>query len=163
MSGASKRIDLPEDHYTLFNATRDDLPEIIVVNDALLAFPHTDVFPWHLRVRLDAKVLAENGMPTPEESQRLFEVGDRIEEIVLGGRTSFGARNALFLARSTWNELRELYYCVHDPEITHAALQALIESGHHERHWEYKMNHDPQWNEAGWIFRLFPLANGQDA
>jgi hypothetical protein len=39
MSGTTKRIDLSEDHYTLFNATRDDLPEIIVVNDALLAFP----------------------------------------------------------------------------------------------------------------------------
>jgi len=72
-------------------------------------------------------------------------------------------RCALSPARSTWNELRELYYCVHDPEITHAALQALIDSGHHERHWEYKMNHDPEWNEAGWIFRLFPLANGQNA
>jgi hypothetical protein len=54
-------------------------------------------------------------MPTPEENKLLFAMGDRIEEIVLGGRTSFGARNAMFLARSTWNELRELYYYVHDP------------------------------------------------
>lgn len=45
----------------------------------------------------------------------------------------------------------------------HAALQALIELGHHQRHWEYEMNHDPQWLEAGWIFRLFPLTNGQNA
>ena len=82
MSAETVTIDLPEDHYTLFNATRDDLPEIIVVNDALLTFPHTDVFPWHLRVRLDAKELADNGMPTPEESGLLFEMGDRIEEIV---------------------------------------------------------------------------------
>lgn len=156
-------IDLPEDHYTIFDSTRDGLPEIIVVNDALLAFPHAQVFPWHLRVRIAAKELAENGMPTSMESQLLFEVADRIEEIVLGGRTSFGARNALFLARSTWNELRELYYYVHDPEITHAALQVLIEAGHHERHWEYEMHQDPEWSEAGWIFRLFPLANGQNA
>jgi len=157
------QVDLPEDHYTLFNAARDGLPEVICVNDALLSFVHINPSPWHLRVRLDAKELADNGMPTPEESKLLFEMGDRIEAIVLGGRTSFGARNAIFLARSTWNELRELYYCVHDPEITHAALRALLDSGHHQRYWEYKMSHDPEWAEAGWIFRLFPIAKGADA
>jgi hypothetical protein len=157
------RIELPKDHYTLFNATRDGLPEVICVNDALLSFVHTDIFPWHLRVRLDAKELADNGMPTPEENKLLFAMGDRIEEIVLGGRTSFGARNAMLLARSTWNELRELYYCVHDPEITHGALQTLLDSEHHERYWEYRMSHDPEWSEASWIFRLFPIANGADA
>lgn len=163
MSSSAIIIDLPKDHFTLFDATRDGLPEIIVVNDALLAFQRMDVFPWHLRVRLDAKELAENGMPTREESQLLFEVGDRVDEVVLAGRTNSGAKNALFLARSTWNELRELHYYVQDPEITHTALQALIESGHHKRHWEYQMKQDPQWEEAGWIFRLFPLANGQNA
>lgn len=96
MSAETVTIDLPEDHYTLFKATRDDLPEIIFVSDALLAFPHTGVFPWHLRVRLDAKELADNGMPTPEESGLLFAMGDRIEEIVLGGRTSSGARMPCF-------------------------------------------------------------------
>ena len=155
-------IDLPEDHYTIFNATRDDLPEVIVVNDALLAFPHREVFPWHLCVRIDAKELAENGMPTSEESELLFQIGDRIEEIVLGARTRFGGRNALFLARSTWDGLRELYFYVHDPEITHAALQALIDAGDDERSWEYEMQDDPQWHEASWIFDLFPLANEQD-
>lgn len=100
MSEEVVTIDLPEDHYTIFKATRDNRPEVIVVNDALLAFRHTQIFPWHLRCdwRLD---------------------------------------------------------CVHDPEIAHAALQALIDVGNHRRHWEYEMSHDPQWNEAGWIFRLF--------
>jgi len=157
------RINLPEDHYTLFDTTRDGLPEIICVNDALLSFTHTNIFPWHLRIRLDVNELADNGMPTPGESKRLFEIGDRIEDIILAGRTSFGARNALFLARSTWNELRELYYCVHDPDVTHAALQAIITTRDHKRYWEYKMAHDPDWLEAGWIFRLFPMANGADA
>lgn len=163
MTAETVTIDLPEDHYTVFNATRDDLPEVIVVNDALLSFPHTRVFPWHLRVQINAKELAKNGMPTPEESELLFAIADEIEKIVLGGRTESGAGNALFLARSTWNELRELYYYVHDPEIAHAALQAFIDTGHHERPWDYEMHQDAQWSEAGWIFKLFPLANGHDA
>ena len=156
------RIDLPEDHYTLFDATRDGLPEIICVNDALLHFAHPEVFAWHLRVRIAAKDLGDNGMPTPQESEQLFASGDRIEEVILAGRTPQGARNAIFLARSTWNELRELYYCIHDPEIAHTALQSLLSSGRPERHWNYRMSHDPEWTEAGWIFKLFPTAEGSN-
>jgi hypothetical protein len=156
-------IDLPKDHYTLLDATRDGLPEVIVANEALLNFPHIEVFPWHLRVRLYAEDLAENGMPTRKESLVLFEVGDRIEEVVLSGKTSAGAPNALFLARSTWNEARELHFYVHDPEVAHAALQALLENEHHKRAWDYEMNRDPEWQEGAWIFHLFELAKGQDS
>jgi hypothetical protein len=155
-------IELPEDHYTLFDTTRDELPEVIVVNDALLRFRHPDIFPWHLRVRIEARDLAENGMPTSDESKLLFEVGDRIETEVLGGRTKNGARNALFLARSTWNELRELYFQVHDPEVTDTVLSRIVKEDC-ARYWEYRMTHDAQWQEAGHIFRLFPLSNGADA
>lgn len=97
---------------------RSGLPEVVVVNEALLSFRHTNVFPWHLEVTIEAKNLAEQGMPTPEESAVLFAFGDRIEGAILGG-------NVLFLARSTWDGIRQLPFRVHDPEITHAALQAL--------------------------------------
>ena len=76
------RIVLPEPHYTLFDANRNDLPEVIVVNDALLSFQHTEIFPWHLEVNIQAKYLAEKGMPTPEESTLLFEIGNRIESTI---------------------------------------------------------------------------------
>src|SRR6218665_1228012 len=33
-------IVVPEPHYTLFDSTRNDLPEVIVVNDALLTLQH---------------------------------------------------------------------------------------------------------------------------
>jgi hypothetical protein len=26
-------------------------------------------------------------------------------------------------------------------------LQTLLDSGHHERYWEYRMSHDPEWSE----------------
>ena len=47
---------MPEANYTLFSAQREGLPEVIVVNDALLAFPHNDIFSWYLRVVLEAGV-----------------------------------------------------------------------------------------------------------
>jgi hypothetical protein len=158
MSGESRRVVVPEAHYTLFNAEREGLPEVIVVNDALLAFAHNDIFPWHLRVRLEAHELAENGMPSTAESVILFEIGDEIEKAVLSGVTPNGAANSLFLARSTWNELRELYFMVHDPEIKHPALQALLKSRDWFRSWEYEMVSDREWEKAGYIFQLFNVA-----
>ena len=149
-------IVLPEPNYTLFDSNRNDFPEVIVVNEALLAFQHPEIFPWHLEVNIQAEELAEKGMPTPEESKLLFEIGDKIESAI-------GGKNALFLARSTWNGLRQLSFRVHDPELANDTLQSLLADKPHTRFWEFRMHHDPEWQEAGCIFKLFPLANGTDA
>jgi hypothetical protein len=154
------KIVLPEPRYTLFNATREGLPEVISVNDSLLSFSHGEIFPWHLRISLKAKKLSDNGMPTPDESKLLFKITDHLEEVILSGITEFGAPNALFLARSTWNGWRELYFYIHDPEIAHIALQGLIDAGKHKCHWEYIMEDDPQWAKAGYIFQLYASASG---
>jgi hypothetical protein len=156
-------IEIPEPHFTLFNAKRSGLPEVIVVNDALLGFPHIEAFSWHLCVTLGAMELIENGMPSECESSLLFEIGDEIEEVVLGGRTEHGGINALFLARSTWNEQRELLFQVHDPEVADTALQALLESRQWQRDWDYRMKQDFEWSSAANVFQLFPQANGSDA
>jgi hypothetical protein len=156
-------IVVPEPHYTLFDTTRSGLPAIVVVNEALLAFPYNDVFSWHLCVSLEAQELIQNGMPSPAESALLFEIGDEIEEAVLSGRTEDNGANALFLARSTWNEARELLFQVHDPEVAHEALQKLLNSRQWARGWEYRMEQDLEWSKAAVVFQLFPLANGNDA
>ena len=156
-------IQVPEPHYTLFDATRAGLPEGIVVNDALLSFPHIEVFAWHLRVTMEAKELIENGMPSPEESALLFEIGDEIEKAVLAGRTENNGENALFLARSTWNEQRELLFQVHDAEIAHLALQSLLNGREWLREWDYRMEQDLDWSNAAYVFQLFPRASGSDA
>ena len=163
MTPEQVRIVIPEPVFTLFDAMRDGLPEVIVVNESLLAFPHLDVFPWYLRITLDAKELIENGMPAPEESALLFDIGDEIEAVVLGGRSEHNGQNALFLARSTWNAVRELRFQVHDPEIAHQALQALLSSREWSRTWDYEMSADPEWSKAGYVFQLFPQARGRDA
>ncbi len=153
-------IQIPEPHFTLFNTTRSGLPEVIVVNEALLSFQHSDIFAWHPCVTLEAKELIENGMPSQDESALLFEIGDEIEQLVLAGRTENNGENALFLARSTWNERRELLFQVHNPEIAHVALQSLLTSRQWERDWDYRMEQDLAWSKPAYIFQLFPRANG---
>ena len=156
-------VVLPKPDYTLFNAKREGLPEVIVVNGALINFPHKEIFSWYLRIMIDAKELIESGMPAASESELLFKIGDEIEEVVLGGRTNHDGENALFLARGTWNALRELRYQVHDPEIAHGALQRLLKTKDWQRPWEYEMKHQPDWENAEFLFQLFPPAALSDA
>ena len=163
MSNRQARVVIPQAHFTLFDVERSGLPEIISVNAALLKFVEIEIFPWYLCVTIEAEELVENGMPSPAESERLFAIGDEIEDTVLTGRTEHGSENALFLARSTWNKTRELLFQVHNPDITHVALQLLLESREWERAWDYKMQNDREWSNAAYIFQLFPIANGPDA
>jgi hypothetical protein len=148
-------IDLPAQREVLVKAVRKGLPEVLMVNEALLDFAHSEVFAWHLSVVLEATDLIDNGMPSPIDSDILFRIGDEIEALVLGTLADNDAVNALFLARSTWNGIRELGFYVHDPEFVHDALQALLASRTWERQWRYRMRSDPGWEEAGFVFQLF--------
>jgi hypothetical protein len=156
-------IEIPEPHLTLLEYKREGLPEILVINDALRDFPHGDIFPWHLAVVIEYRDLADNGMPTPAERERIDAIGEEIDAAILAGRTEHGSDNAIFLARSTWNEMRELLYQVHDPEVAHATLQALVDSREWERPWEYRMEHEPEWEQAGAVLGLLRPAGGKNA
>jgi len=163
MTQSEVQISVPEPHYTLFNTSRDGLPEVIVVNDALLAFPHAEAFPWHLRITIEARDLIDDGMPSQPESELLFDLGDEIEDVVLNGRTEHGGQNALFLARSTWNAVRELRYQIHNPEIADQGLKKLLAGREWQRRWDYEMRADQEWCQATFVFQLFPQASGHDA
>lgn len=156
-------IGIPEAVYSLLNTQYDGMPCVLVVNSALCDFAHRDVFPWHLHVTLDAEGPTDNGMPAREESDLLFRIGDEIEASVLGVRTPHGATNALFLARSTWNGLRELRFMVHDPEIAHADLQGLLHSKQWARQWEYRMAADAEWAQGQVLLDLFTQASEANA
>ena len=160
MIGKEVRIVVPEPHYTLFKTTRDGLPEVVSVNDAVVAFAHVEIFPWHLRITIEAHDLAQDRMPASDESELLFDIADAIEEVVVAGRTGQGRQNALFLARSTWNGTRELRFQVHDPAIANAALKQLIAGREWPRHWDYEMTEDAAWRHAAFVFQLFAQADG---
>ena len=163
MAKKTIRVEPPDPIYTLFNATRKGLPEVVFVNEALLSFPHIEVFPWYLSVEVHYSDFAENEMPSPAEGDLLNEICDEIEDSVLKGRTKSDALNSLFLARSTWNGIRELAFQVHDPEIAHSALQDLLDTKEWKLFWRYEMRNDPEWEDAGYFFKLFPTASGNDA
>jgi hypothetical protein len=142
MAPETVTIEYPEPIYSLFDTSRDGLPAVVVVNAVLREFGHRDVFPWHLSVIIDALELADHGMPTRDEYLILDALGDLIDDAVLK------TRNAMFLARETWNGRRQLLYRVNDPEVAVAELQGLLDRGGHKREWEFRMEDDLGWAQA---------------
>ena len=157
MSASHVNIEYPEPVYCLFDTSREELPAVVVVNSALRQFLHRDLFPWHLSVLITPRAFAEHGMPTREECAILDTVGDEIEAAVTGDR------NALFLARETWNARRQLLFRVHDPKVADGSLQQLISRGSQQREWKFLMEHDAAWSFGEPYFSLFESAGDVDA
>lgn len=144
--GDKVTLNLPGDNnWTLFDAKRDGLPEVLIVNDALRGFEPKEIFPWHLSIIIIAVGLAERGMPDPEEQEILYAIGDELEQALVAAPTELGARNVLYFARSTWNGQRELLFRVHDPEIANQVLQSEIASRNWVRDWDFRMEEDFTW------------------
>ncbi len=143
----TRSVVLPEPHYRVLSASRGDVPAVIVLNDALVSFEHEDLFAWHLEIVIEAKNLAENGMPTKSETKALDKLGDQIEKALEDAVTATAATNMLFFARITGDGQRELIYRVHDPEIANTALGVAI-SKHTAREWSYRMERDQAWDSV---------------
>lgn len=133
---------IPPPHYTLIETSRGSDSAIVVVNSALRRFDGRELFPWHLSVSITCQFLGQNGMPTSEEGQALYQVEDELSKILVV------EDNAIFLARVTCRGKRELAYRVHDPELANHALQQLVSAPSSLREWEYHMEHDENWDLA---------------
>ena len=133
---------IPKPHYTLINTSRGSDPAVVVVNSALRAFEGREIFPWHLKLTMDCKMVGANGMPTAQETAALEQLEDEIAKSILT------TENAVFLARITCRGQRELVYRAQDPEAANDALQRLAASPSPVREWDYRMEHDPEWTLA---------------
>lgn len=132
--------EIVEPHFTLINTSRGSLPAVVVVNTALRIFDRRSEFPWHLRIEIECKELADKGMPTSSEGKVLYELEDEI------GAALDLQGNGIFAARITCNGHRELLYRIHDPEEAASKLQKLVDNPTPIREWDFRMEEDPDWN-----------------
>lgn len=136
-------VIIPEEHYQIIKFKQDDLPGVGVINKALRDFEPKIVFAWHLSLMMQLEGLAENGMPSKEEQEAIDSFGDSLDAIFKGDDSE--KPNALFLARITWNETRELIYRVYDPEPPNQHLTRMINEKSSPREFDYRIDNDPNW------------------
>lgn len=140
-----ENVHFPEDAYTVATASIDDLPAVAVVNTAMKKFEARDVFGWHLSVIIDYKELAENGMPTNEESDFVLNYFDQIDDSIRGDKQH---PNAVFIARITHNGMLHAIWQVNNPELANQYLQKIIDDNSSPRPMEFTMEYDATWKEA---------------
>jgi hypothetical protein len=133
---------VPMPYYSLINTSKGNDPAVVVVNTALRHFEHRDAFPWHLRLTIECKLVANNGMPTSEEISVLERFEDEISADLQRDE------NATFLARITCRGEREIIYRVRDPELANDTLHSRLEEPTDTREWDYRMEHDSGWDLA---------------
>ena len=152
METTDYKVIIPEESYELVEFREDDLPGVMVINQALKNFESKIVFSWHLSVVLTCENLIENGMPSRQEREILDPYGDLLDSVFKG--SDLDKPNALFLARITWNETRELIYRVFDPEPINEYLQKTITEKAYTRPFDYRIDPDSDWELATWHLNI---------
>ena len=113
-------VKIPENRYSLVHSSLDNKPAVIVVNSGIREFEPKDVFGWTCSLIIDFQDLAQNGMPTREESDIVLDYFEKLDADIRGDEIQ---PNALFLARITWNGTFEAIWQVNNPKIVHEYLQ----------------------------------------
>ncbi len=86
-------------------------------------------------------------MPSKEEVKIIEAFEDKLDKQIKG---DIEKPNALFLARITWNESRELIWRVFDPEPTYSFLTEIIENRNHQRSFDFRIDPVKEWELAKW-------------
>ena len=137
-------IRFPKDKYAVLTSV-DGLPGVAIVNSSMLKFKARDVFGWYLSVIIDYNDVAENGMPTNEESNVVLNYFDQLDAAIRGDEEH---PNAVFIARVTQNGMLHAIWQVNNPELTNQYLQGIINDKSNPRELEYIMEYDATWKES---------------
>ena len=148
----TKKVIIPEDKFAVVHSTYDGTPAVIVVNTSLRKFKPKDVFGWSCSLVMNYKDLAENGMPTSEESEFVYQYLEGLSKQIIGDPSH---PNALYLARVTWNGTCEVIWQVNNPEPVNEFLKGIIDSETYPREFNYKMEYDAKWNNVSWYLQKF--------
>ena len=148
----TKRVLIPDDEFAVVNSSIDGTPAVIVVNTSLRKFKAKDVFGWSLSLVMKYNDLADNGMPTHEESNLVYDYLEGLSKEIIGDSVH---PNALYLARVTWNGTCEVIWQVNNPKPVHEFLQRIIEDKSYPREFDYKMEYDAKWKNVSWFTQKF--------
>lgn len=147
-------VVIPKEEYAGLRWEEHKMPAICSVNKALVDFQPKEVFAWHLAIVIENNESQTDGLPTEEEKPVIDQFCAEIASLVTADK------NAMVLAKSSWNGCCQFFFRVFDPEIADEKLQALIKSESQPREFQYHMEHDKDWKFAGHYLKPFINTEG---
>ena len=140
-----KTVKIPEEKFTVVESSADGKPAVIVVNTSLKKFKHKKLYGWTCSLVIQYKDTVQNGMPTLDESNFVYEYLEELNTVIKGAATQ---PNALFLARITWNGNCGVIWQVKDPNIVHEYLGGIIKDKKYPRELDYRIERDEKWKKV---------------
>ena len=140
------RVLIPDEEYQIIEFKQEDLPAVGVVNLSLIEFEPKEVFSWHCSIMINFENFIENGMPANNDALIAERFEDFLSENIIGADKE--KPNALFLARITWNETRELIWRVYNAKIVNEFLEKIIEEKKYPFPFDYRIDDDEEWKLA---------------
>lgn len=146
------QVLIPKDEYAVYTfKDKEGMPAVAMVNIGLRGFDKKEVFGWYCSMIVDFEELAENGMPTSEESTLVF---DWLEEVHIGLMGDVDHPNALFVGRMSHDGSVHAVWQVNNPKQAHKYLQGLVDSKKYPRQFEFVIEPDEEWKNADFYLTL---------
>ncbi|PZX94047.1 DUF695 domain-containing protein [Flavobacterium aquariorum] len=142
------RVLIPDEEYQIIEFKQENLPAVGVVNLSLIEFEPKEVFSWHCSIMINFENFIENGMPANNDVLIAEKFEDFLSENIKGADKE--KPNALFLARITWNETRELIWRVYNAKIVNEFLEKIIDEKKYPFQFDYRIDDDEEWKLAEW-------------
>ena len=140
------RVLIPDEEYQIIEFKQENLPAVGVINLSLIEFEPKEVFSWHCSIMMHFENFSENGMPANNDALIAERFEDFLSENIIGADKE--KPNALFLARITWNETRELIWRVYNAKIVNNFLEKIIDEKKYPFQFDYRIDDDEEWKLA---------------
>lgn len=125
--------------YSVVQGVKEGKPWFATIREDYQDFRGRPDIDWLLEIHVGIEGLGRP-LPSKDEAAVLNQFEDMLGETLKGTDA-----NAFFIARTTWNGLRSIFYRISTPEVVSAELDLLIAQEKYPREFEYKISKDSDW------------------
>jgi len=134
------------DDWDFYFRSVDGVPSSLFVNLSAIRRAPMPEMPWLLWVCVQMRIARDDGLSSSEEAPRLFELEDRLTEVLSG---------AEFVGRITGSGRREFHYYARTGDGLDSAI-AQVQFDFPEYFIEHEIRKDPEWRQYREV--LYPSA-----
>lgn len=145
-------ITIPEESFIAIEPIIDGHKALTIINTSLKDFAHKEVFSWNLSIIFYFEDAEDNGMPKDDGMERIQQFCEDLEKRF---NEALGKPNALFTFRETYDGISHVTWRVYDSDIIEKVLQKVIEEDNYPFEFEYRMEHDKDWELVAWYLQDF--------
>lgn len=140
----------PKSNWVTCIIERDDIktPLVGIIDTAYRNYPFPNEAPWLANITVQLEEINDVGGPTDEEAKLL----NTFEDFLIHTKRFRSLACIHWVARLTYNGVRDIMFYTDNPEPIHAYLQDIIDREDHPRSFKYEIVKDSKWESVSHIF-----------